>query len=144
MNAADVELAMKQPWVGVGSDGVAVTPQMEFIGKPHPRFYGTFPRVLGYYVREQKVLTLPEAIRKMTSFSAAIEGLSDRGLLRPGLAADIAIFDPATVGDKATFENPLQYSVGIEYVIVNGTVVLNKGEHTSAKPGRLLYGRGKS
>ena len=144
MNTADVELAMKQPWVGVGSDGVAVTPQMEFIGKPHPRFYGTFPRVLGYYVREQKVLTLPEAIRKMTSFSAAIEGLSDRGLLRPGLAADIAIFDPATVGDKATFENPLQYSVGIEYVIVNGTVVLNKGEHTSAKPGRLLYGRGKS
>ena len=144
MNAADVELAMKQPWVGIGSDGVAVTPQMEFIGKPHPRFYGTFPRVLGYYVREQKVLTLPEAIRKMTSFAAQINGLSDRGLLRPGLAADIAIFDPATVGDKATFENPLQYSVGVEYVIVNGTVVLNKGEHTGAKPGRVLYGRGRS
>jgi len=144
MNAADVELAMKQPWVGVGSDGVAVTPQMEFIGKPHPRFYGTFPRVLGYYVREQKVLTLPEAIRKMTSFSAAIDGLTDRGLLRPGMAADITVFDPATVGDKATFENPLQYSVGIEYVIVNGTVVLNKGEHTGAKSGRVLHGRGKS
>ncbi|MFB3922989.1 MAG: amidohydrolase family protein [Terriglobia bacterium] len=144
MNPADVELAMKQPWVGVGSDGVAVTPQMEFIGKPHPRFYGTFPRVLGYYVREQKVLTLPEAIRKMTSFAAAVEGLTDRGLLRPGMAADVTVFDPATVSDKATFENPLQYAVGIEYVVVNGTIVLNNGEHTGAKPGRVLYGRGKT
>lgn len=144
MNPADVEFAMKQPWVGVGSDGVAVTPQMEFIGRPHPRFYGAFPRVLGYYVREQKVLPLPEAIRKMTSFSAQINGLSDRGLLRPGMAADITVFDPATVADKATFENPLQYSVGIEYVVVNGTVVLSKGEHTGAKPGRVLHGRGRS
>jgi N-acyl-D-amino-acid deacylase len=143
MNAADVELAMKQPWVGIGSDGSAVNPGMVFIGKPHPRFYGTFPRVLGYYVREQKVLTLAEAIRKMTSFSAAVTGLPDRGLLRPGLAADITVFDPATVTDRATFENPLQYSVGIQSVIVNGTVVLNKGEHTGAKPGRVLFGRGK-
>jgi len=136
-------LAMKQPWVGIGSDGSAVSPDMEFIGKPHPRFYGTFPRVLGHYVREKKVLTLPEAIRKMTSLSAEITGLTDRGLLRPGMAADITVFDPATVADKATFENPLQYSVGIEYVIVNGTVVLNKGEHTGARPGRALRGRGK-
>jgi N-acyl-D-aspartate/D-glutamate deacylase len=143
MNDQDVRLAMQQPWVGIGSDGSAVNPDMVFIGKPHPRFYGTFPRVLGYYVREQKVLTLPEAIRKMTSFSAAITGLTDRGLLRPGMAADITIFDPATVADKATFENPLQYSVGIEYVVVNGAVVLNKGEHTGAKPGRVLHGRGK-
>jgi N-acyl-D-aspartate/D-glutamate deacylase len=144
MSDQDVRLAMQQPWVGVGSDGSAVNPNMIFVGKPHPRFYGTFPRVLGTYVREQKVLALPEAIRKMTSFSASINGLSDRGLLRPGMAADITIFDPATVTDKATFENPLQYSVGIEYVIVNGTVVLNKGEHTGAKPGQVLYGRGKS
>jgi len=99
--------------------------------------------VLGYYVRETKVLTLPEAIRKMTSLSASITGLTDRGLLRPGMAADISVFDPAAVADKATFENPLQYSVGIEYVIVNGTVVLNKGEHTGAQPGRALRGRGK-
>lgn len=144
MSDEDVRLAMQQPWVGIGSDGTAVNPGMAFAGKPHPRFYGTFPRVLGYYAREQKVLTLPEAIRKMTSFSAQINGLSDRGLLRPGMAADITIFDPATVADRATFENPLHYSVGIEYVIVNGTVVLNRGEHTWAKPGRVLYGRGKS
>jgi N-acyl-D-aspartate/D-glutamate deacylase len=134
---------MQQPWVGIGSDGSAVTPEMNFIGKPHPRFYGTFPRVLGYYVREQKVLTLAEAIRKMTSFSAQINGLTDRGLLRPGMAADITIFDPDTVADKATFENPLQYSAGIEYVVVNGSVVLNKGQHTGAKPGHVLRGRGK-
>lgn len=144
MSDEDVRLAMRQPWVGIGSDGTSVNPGMAFAGKPHPRFYGTFPRVLGYYVREQKVLTLPEAIRKMTSFSAQIIGLNDRGLVRPGMAADITIFDPAIVTDKATFENPLQYSVGIEYVIVNGQVVLNKGEHTGAKPGQVLFGRGRS
>jgi N-acyl-D-amino-acid deacylase len=144
MSEPDVSLAMQQSWVGIGSDGSAVSPEMTFIGRPHPRFYGTFPRVLGYYVREQKLLTLPEAIRKMTSFSAQLNGLTDRGLLRPGMAADITVFDPNTVADKATFESPLQYSVGIEYVIVNGTVVLNKGQHTGAKPGRVLYGRGKS
>ena len=143
MSEDDVRLAMQQPWVGIGSDGSAVTPEMNFIGKPHPRFYGTFPRVLGYYVREQKVLTLAEAIRKMTSFSAQINGLTDRGLLRPGMAADITIFDPDTVADKATFENPLQYSAGIEYVVVNGRVVLNQGQHTGAKPGHVLRGRGK-
>lgn len=144
MSDQDVRLAMRQPWVGVGSDGVAVNPDMTFAGKPHPRFYGSFPRVLGYYVREQQVLTLPDAIRKMTSLSAQITGLADRGLLRPGLAADITLFDPKTVSDKATFENPLQYAVGIPYVIVNGVVVLNQGQHTGAKPGRVLHGRGKA
>jgi len=144
MSQPDVELAMKQPWLGVGSDGSAVSPAMAFIGKPHPRFYGTFPRVLGVYVREKKVLTLPDAIRKMTSFPAQITGLTDRGLLRPGMAADITIFDPKTVADKATFQNPLQYPYGIPYVIVNGVVVIDQGQHTGAKPGRVLYGRGKS
>jgi dihydroorotase/N-acyl-D-amino-acid deacylase len=143
MSEADVELAMKQPWLGIGSDGVAVSPAMTFIGKPHPRFYGTFPRVLGVYVREKRILTLPDAIRKMTSFPAQITGLSDRGLLRPGMAADITIFDPRTVIDKATFESPLQYPVGIPFVIVNGVVVIDEGEHTGAKPGRVLYGRGR-
>jgi len=143
MSEPDVRLAMRQPWVGVGSDGVAVNPDMKFIGKPHPRFYGTFPRVLGYYVREQRVLTLPDAIRKMTSLAAQITGLSDRGLLRPGMAADIAIFDPEEVSDKATFEDPSQYPAGIPYVIVNGTVVIDQGKHTGALPGRVLYGRGK-
>ena len=94
MSEPDVELAMKQPWVAFGSDGVAVNPSMEFMGVPHPRFYGTFPRVLGVYVRDRHVLTLPDAIRKMTSLAAQIAGFTDRGLLRPGMAADMAIFDP--------------------------------------------------
>jgi N-acyl-D-aspartate/D-glutamate deacylase len=94
-------------------------------------------------VREQKVLTLPDAIRKMTSLAAQITGLLDRGLLRPGMAADIAIFDPKQVSDKATFEDPSQYPAGIAYVIVNGTVVIDQGKHTGALPGRVLYGRGK-
>ena len=143
MSEPDVELAMKQPWVGIGSDGSAVSPEMTFEGKPHPRFYGTFPRVLGVYVRERKVLTLPEAVHKVTGLSAKIVGLADRGLLKPGMAADITLFDPATVSDKATFENPAQYPVGIPYVIVNGVVVIDKGEHTGARPGRVLYGKGK-
>jgi N-acyl-D-amino-acid deacylase len=133
---------MQQPWVGIGSDGAAVSPEMKFVGKPHPRFYGTFPRVLGVYVRDKKVLTLPEAIRKMTSLPAEITGLSDRGLLRPGMGADIVIFDDKTVADKATYEDPSQYPVGINYVIVNGSVVIDRGQHTGAKPGRVLYGRG--
>ena len=144
MSESDVDLAMKQPWVGVGSDGIAVSPAMTFMGKPHPRFYGTFPRVLGVYVREKKVLTLPDAVRKMTSFPAQVTGLMDRGLLRPGMAADITIFDPKTVSDKATFQTPLQYPEGIPYVVVNGVVVIDQGQHTGAKPGRVLYGRGKS
>ncbi|MGD0922619.1 MAG: D-aminoacylase [Terriglobia bacterium] len=143
MSEQDVRLAMRQPWVGVGSDGTAVSTDMRFAGKPHPRFYGSFPRVLGYYVREQKVLTLADAVRKMSSFSAQITGLTDRGLLRPGMAADITVFDPKTVADKATFENPLQYAAGIPFVIVNGVVVIDNGQHTGAKPGRVLYGRGK-
>jgi len=144
MSEMDVALAMKQPWVGIGSDGIAVTPGMAFMGKPHPRFYGTFPRVLGVYVREKKVLTLPDAIRKMTSLPAQIASLTGRGLLRAGMAADVTIFDTETVSDRATFENPLQYPVGIPYVIVNGVVVIDRGQHTGAKPGRVLYGRGKT
>ncbi len=143
MSDPDVRLAMEQPWVGIGSDGSAVNPEMKFEGRPHPRFYGTFPRVLGHYVREEKVLTLPDAIRKMTSLPAQITGLTDCGLLRPGMAADIVLFDPKTVADLATFEDPLQYPVGIPYVIVNGVVVIHQGRHTGAKPGRVLYGRGK-
>ena len=99
--------------------------------------------MLGVYVRQRHVLTLPDAVRKMTSLPAQILGLTDRGLLRPGLAADVTIFDPNTVADQATYEDPMQYPVGIAYVIVNGVVVINKGEHTGAKPGKVLYGRGK-
>ena len=143
MDDQDVLAIMRESWVGVGSDGSAVNPDMKFVGSPHPRFYGTFPRILGKYVREQRVITLPDAIRKMTSLAAQITGLTDRGLLRPGMAADVTIFDPETVSDKATFGNPSQYGVGISYVIVNGSVVIDQGRHTGALPGRVLYGRGK-
>jgi N-acyl-D-amino-acid deacylase len=123
--------------------GAAVNPAMAFMGRPHPRFYGTFPRILGVYVREKHVLTLPDAVRKMTSLPAQIVGLTDRGLLRPGMAADIVAFDAQTVKDRATFEDPGQYPAGIPYVIVNGVVVVDKAEHLGTKPGRLLYGRGR-
>lgn len=136
--------ALRQPWVSIGSDGTAVKPDGPLAsGHPHPRYYGTFPRILGRYVREEKVLTLEDAVRKMTSANAAKVHQYDRGLLRPGLAADVTIFNPATVIDNATFEKPHQYPTGIEYVIVNGRVVLEKGRHTGARPGVILYGPGR-
>ncbi len=141
---ADMQLVMKQPWTSIGSDGSAVSIDGP-TGKthPHPRYYGTFPRVLGRYVRELKVLTLPEAIKKMTSMNADKIGIKDRGRLRQGMWADIAIFDPTTVIDRATFENPHQYPVGIRYVIVNGAVTVDSERHTGALAGRVLYGPGK-
>ncbi len=105
---------------------------------PHPRNFGTFPRVLGKYVREEKVIPLEEAIRKMTSLPAAALNLPDRGSIAPGKWADLVIFDPATVADRATFEQPFQYPVGIDTVIVNGQVVLDEGTHTNARPGKVL------
>jgi N-acyl-D-amino-acid deacylase len=137
----DMRYALKQPWVSIGSDGTAVTTEAR--GNPHPRYFGTFPRVLGRYVREEKVITMEEAIRKMTSANAAKVKVFDRGLLRPGMAADVTVFNAATIIDHATYEKPLQYSTGVEYVIVNGKVVLDKGQHTGAKPGTILYGPGK-
>ena len=107
-------------------------------GNPHPRYYGTFPRVLGRYVREDKVISMEEAIRKMTSANAAKIGVFDRGLLRPGQWADVTVFDPARVIDHATFEKPHQYATGVEYVLVNGKLVLERGKHTGARPGRII------
>jgi N-acyl-D-aspartate/D-glutamate deacylase len=107
---------------------------------PHPRSYGTFSRVLGRYVREQPVLTLEDAVRKMTSFPAARMGLPDRGLLRPGMKADLVVFDPATATDRATFEKPHQYAEGLSLVLVNGAVVLDGDRTTGARPGRVLRG----
>jgi N-acyl-D-aspartate/D-glutamate deacylase len=139
IDEADLALAMKQPWVAVGSDGSALSIKGPLrAGVPHPRNFGTFPRVLGRYVRELKVIPLEEAIRKMTSLPASILGLSDRGLIKEGMWADLVIFDPATVADKATFEDPFQYPVGINTVLVNGTVVLDEGKHTNARPGKVL------
>ena len=108
----------------------------------HPRAYGTFPRVLGRYVREERVLTLADAIRKMTSLPAQVLRLEDRGRLRQGYWADIVVFDPERIIDRATYEEPHQYSEGIEYVLVNGVVVLDAGEHTGARPGRAILGPG--
>lgn len=139
IDEADLALAMKQPWVAIGSDGssLAVDGPLR-AGVPHPRNFGTFPRVLGRYVRELKVIPLEEAIRKMTSLPAGILGLSDRGTIKEGQWADLVIFDPATVADKATFEDPFQYPVGIDTVLVNGKVVLDEGKHTGARPGKVL------
>jgi N-acyl-D-amino-acid deacylase len=139
MSEDDLKLALQQPWVAIGSDGSALATEGPLrSGVPHPRNFGTFPRVLGRYVREQKVVPLEEAIRKMTSLPASILGLTDRGTLQPGKTADLVIFDPATVIDRATFENPFQYSDGISTVVVNGQVVLDEGRHTGARPGRVL------
>ncbi len=141
---ADMNLAMRQPWTSIGSDGSAYAVEGPLRrGKPHPRNFGTFPRVLGVYVRERKLLPLEEAVRKMTSLNAEKIGLKDRGVLRPGAFADIAIFDAGKVIDKSTYLEPFAYNEGIEAVIVNGEVVLERGgRHTGARPGRVLrHGR---
>ena len=141
MSEDDLKLAMAQPWVAVGSDGSALAIEGPLrSGVPHPRSFGTFPRVLGRYVREQKVISLGEAIRKMTSLPASILGLADRGTIEAGKAADLVLFDPATVADRATFENPFQYPVGIDTVVVNGQIVLDEGKPTGLKPGKIFRG----
>ena len=135
----DVDRIMQHPATAIGSDGpVGVFGE----GAPHPRQYGTFARVLGLYVRERKILSLEEAIRKMSSQSARRLGIHDRGLITKGYFADIAIFDPDEIIDKATFENPHQYAIGTKFVLVNGAVVVENGQHTGARPGRILHGPG--
>ena len=116
------------------------SPGIPTFGKdaPHPRAYGTFARVLGVYVREKHVLTLEDAIRKMSSFPAQRMGIEDRGVLRPGLKADIVVFNPATIIDRATFEKPHQYAEGVSAVIVNGQIALSGGKMTGARAGRIL------
>ncbi|HXE75563.1 MAG TPA: D-aminoacylase [Candidatus Xenobia bacterium] len=141
MSEDDVIEAMKQPWVSVGTDYPAVRTDGPLSSwRPHPRAYGTFPRLLRRYVRDLKVLPLEEAIRKLTSLPAQRVGLSGRGLLVPGFYADVVLFDLDRVRDLATFEQPHQYSTGVEYVIVNGQVVLDQGQMTAALPGRVLRG----
>ena len=137
----DMQLIMKQPWTSIGSDGSAVSPDGP-TGRthPHPRYYGTFPRVLGRYVRELKVITLPDAVKKMTSMNADKLGIKDRGRLKEGLAADVTIFDQDRVIDRATFEQPHQFPAGIKYVIVNGVVTVDNEQHTGALAGRVIYG----
>ena len=119
-----------------------MTPDSMSRGRGHPRGFGTFPRILGRYVREDSVLTLEEAVRKMTSLAAQRVGLTRRGLLAPGMFADVVIFDPTTVADRATFERPQQLSTGVRFVFVNGVAVIDDGVETRALPGRALRGPG--
>ena len=143
MSEEDVRTALQHPLVGVGTDSGAQAEDGKLSeSKSHPRAWGSFPRILGKYVREEHVLTLEEAIRKMTSKAAARVHLNDRGILRPGMMADITVFDPATIHDLSTFEDPKHYSVGVKHVFVNGIRVVADGAITSARPGRPLRGPG--
>jgi N-acyl-D-amino-acid deacylase len=144
MSEQDIETALRWPWMSIGSDAGASDKegQIDGTGLPHPRAYGNFPRVIAEYVRKRNVLTLEDAIRKMTSWPASRMHLSDRGAIREGLKADVTIFNFDRIQDTATYDNPLQYPTGIDYVLVNGQVVIDQGRHTGAKPGEVLYGPG--
>jgi N-acyl-D-aspartate/D-glutamate deacylase len=133
---------MQYPWVAVASDASAINDEIP--GRPHPRNFGTNARVLGKYVREEALIRLEEAIRKMTSLPAQILGVRDRGLLREGYRADVVVFDPERIVDRATYEQPKQYASGVEHVLVNGVQVVDDGNHTGARPGQVVYGRGKT
>ena len=143
MSEPDVALALQQPWVSVDNDSQGTAPD-GLLGQehPHPRAYGTFPRILRKYVREEKKLRLEDAIRKFSALPAQRMRLSDRGVLKAGLWADVVIFDPQTITDRATFENPNQLSEGMQYVLVNGVPVIDGGKPTNALPGKVLRGPG--
>ncbi len=144
MSEENIKLQIRQPWVSFGSDGASMAPEGVFLkSSTHPRAYGNFARLLGKYVREEKVISLSEAVRRLTGLPATNLGLDRRGFLRTGMFADVVVFDSQTIADRATFENPHQYSVGVRHVFVNGEQVLKDGEHTGAKPGRALWGPGK-
>jgi N-acyl-D-aspartate/D-glutamate deacylase len=137
LSEEDMKLALKQPWVSLGSDSGAVVGAMRNRGA-HPRAYGTFSRVLGKYVRDEKLMTLEEAIRKMTSLAASRANLRDRGVLKEGMRADVTVFDPVAVRDVSTYEDPHHFSEGVSDVLVNGVAVLRDGKMTGKLPGRML------
>ncbi len=146
MTESDIETAIKFPWISFGSDAAA-SPQLvdpNTAGSGHPRGYGNFPRVIAKYVREKKILTLPDAIRKMTSWPATRLRIPARGLIKEGMWADVVIFDYDKIQDNATYEFPFRTPSGIDYVLVNGQVVIEKGKHTGAKPGKVIYGPGRT
>jgi N-acyl-D-aspartate/D-glutamate deacylase len=143
MQEDDVREALRAPWTSFCTDFGAVAPDGVLSkDRVHPRVYGSYPRILGRYVREHRLISLEEAVRKMTSLPAQRVGLLDRGILRPGMAADVTVFDARTIIDLATFENPHQVSQGVRYVMVNGEIVLDNGTVTDARPGRGLRGPG--
>ena len=144
MSEENVKKEIAKPWISFGSDEASQAPEGIFLkSTPHPRAYGTFARVLGKYVREEKLVSLPEAIRRLSALPATNLELDHRGFLKTDMFADVVVFDPATITDHATFEKPAQYATGVKEVFVNGVEVLKDGEHTGAKPGRALWGPGK-
>jgi N-acyl-D-aspartate/D-glutamate deacylase len=145
MSEQDIETALRFPWTSIGSDaGAALNPGTpDGTGLAHPRAYGNFPRVIARYVRERSVLTLEEAVRKMTSWPATRMRLAGRGLIKEGCWADVVVFDLAKLQDRSTYAEPLLFPEGIAYVLVNGQVVIDQGRHTGARPGQVLYGPGR-
>ena len=143
MSEDNVARQVALPWMAFDSDESSQAPRGVFLkSNTHPRAYGTFARLLGKYVRDEQRTTLPDAIRRLTSFPATNLGIKDRGLLRPGMMADVAMFDAATIADKATFDQPQQFAVGMRHVLVNGQAVLLDGNMTKARPGRAVLGPG--
>ena len=140
MNEKDIETALKQPWISIGSDAAASEKfgEMDDLGLPHPRAYGTFPRIIAEYVKRRPVLSLEDAVRKMTGWPAQRMGLTDRGLIRDGMRADIGVFDLNTLDDVASWDKPTASPTGIETVIVNGVVTFADGKHSGAKAGKVL------
>ena len=143
MSEDNVRAQVQLPWMGFGSDAEARAPEGVFLkSSTHPRAYGNFARLLGRYVRDEKLVPLQEAVRRLTAFPASNLGIKERGSLKAGNFADLAIFDPATIGDEATFETPQRYATGMRHVLVNGVPVLRDGDHTGATPGRFVRGPG--
>ena len=144
MSEENIKKELRQPWVSLGSDAVSISAEGVFLKQStHPRAYGNFARLLGTYVRDEKVISLQEAIRRITSLPAENLGLDRRGRIKPGYFADLVVFDPETIADRATYDNPHRYATGVKHVLVNGVRVIENGEHTGSKPGTALWGRGK-
>jgi N-acyl-D-amino-acid deacylase len=145
MSEDNVRKQIRLPWVSFGSDAASMAPELPFTrSSAHPRAYGTFARLLGRYTRDEKILSLSEAVRRLSGLPATNLELDRRGFLKDGMFADVVVFDPGTIADRATFEKPHQYAVGMKHVFVNGVQVLRDGEHTGAKPGLALWGPGRA
>jgi N-acyl-D-amino-acid deacylase len=144
MSEDNIKKELREPWISFGSDASSMAAEGMFLeSSTHPRAYGNFARVLGKYVREEKVITLQEAVRKLSGLPATNLGLDHRGFIKQAYFADVVVFDPDTIADKATYDKPHQYAVGMKHVFVNGIQVLKDGEHTGAKAGRALWGPGR-
>jgi N-acyl-D-amino-acid deacylase len=144
MSEENIKKQLQQPWISLGSDAWPIAAEGVFLNSStHPRTFGNFARLLGKYVREEHVLSLQEAIHRLSGLPATNLGLDHRGFIKKGMYADVVVFDPATISDRATFKKPYQYAVGMKYVFVNGVEVLKDGEYTGAKPGRAIWGPGK-